>query len=54
MSEFCKPDEFKVICAKSESEYHEFTLRQMIPECNFVVEDDGYGFKGCYDQTRIR
>ena len=46
MSEFCKPDEFKIICAKSVNEYHEFTLREMLPECNFIVEDnDGYGFK---------
>ena len=46
MSEFCKPDEFEIICAKSESEYHVFTLRQMLPECNFIQEpDDGYGFK---------
>jgi cytidine deaminase len=46
MSEFCRPDEFKVICAKSVDEYHEYTLRQMLPECNFIVEqDDGYGFK---------
>ena len=45
MSEFCKPDEFKIICAKSVNEYHEFTLREMLPECNFIVEDnDGYGF----------
>ena len=46
MSEFCSPDKFKVICAKSETEYKEFTLREMMPECNFVVENDGYGFKG--------
>ena len=46
MSEFCKPDEFRIICAKSVNEYHEFTLRQMLPECNFIVENnDGYGFK---------
>ncbi len=46
MSEFCRPDEFKVICAKSTEEYHEFTLRQMLPECNYIMEqDDGYGFK---------
>ncbi|MBQ1624749.1 MAG: cytidine deaminase [Erysipelotrichaceae bacterium] len=46
MSEFCKPDEFKIICAKSVNEYHEFTLREMLPECNFIVEDnDDYGFK---------
>ena len=47
MSEFCKPDEFIVICAKSEKEYKEFTLRQMLPECTFVVDSsDGYGFRG--------
>ena len=46
MSEFCSPDEFEVICGKSETEYKVFTLREMIPECNFVVENDGYGFKG--------
>jgi len=46
MSEFCRPDEFKVICAKSTEEYHEYTLRQMLPECNYIMEqDDGYGFK---------
>ncbi|MCR4854762.1 MAG: cytidine deaminase [Erysipelotrichaceae bacterium] len=46
MSEFCKPDEFRIICAKSENEYHEFTLREMLPECNYIVEEnDGYGFK---------
>jgi len=45
MSEFCSPDEFKLLCAKSETEYHEYTLRQMLPECNFVAENDGYGFK---------
>lgn len=46
MSEFCRPDEFKVICAKSTEEYHELTLRQMLPECNYIMEqDDGYGFK---------
>ncbi|MBQ6493217.1 MAG: cytidine deaminase [Erysipelotrichaceae bacterium] len=46
MSEFCDPDEFMVICAKSENEYHEYPLRTLIPECNFVVENDGYGYKG--------
>ena len=46
MSEFCKPDEFKIICAKSETEYHEFTLREMLPECNYIAEEnDGYGFR---------
>ena len=44
MTEFCKPDEFIVVCAKSETEYKEFTLREMIPECNYIVGDDGYGF----------
>ncbi len=46
MSEFCRPDEFEVVCAKSVEEYKIFKLREMIPECNFVVENDGYGFKG--------
>ena len=47
MSEFCKPDEFIIICAKSETEYKEFTLRQMLPECTYIVDDnDGYGFRG--------
>ena len=46
MTEFCKPDEFVVVCARSVDDYQEFTLRQMIPECNYIVDDDGYGFKG--------
>ena len=45
MSEFCKPDEFTIVCAKSETEYKEFTLRQMLPECSFVYSDEGYGFR---------
>ena len=45
MSEFCKPDEFTIVCAKSETEYKEFTLRQMLPECSFVCSDEGYGFR---------
>ena len=46
MSEFCRPDEFRIICAKSVNEYHEFTLREMLPECNYITEaSDGYGFK---------
>ena len=46
MTEFCKPDEFVIVCARSVEDYQEFTLRQMIPECNYIVDDDGYGFKG--------
>ena len=46
MTEFCKPDEFVVVCARSVDDYQEFTLRQMIPECNYIVDDDGYGLKG--------
>ncbi len=46
MTEFCKPDEFVIVCARSVDDYQEFTLRQMIPECNYIVDDDGYGFKG--------
>ncbi len=46
MSEFCRPDDFEVICGKSETEYKVFKLREMLPECNYVVENDGYGFKG--------
>lgn len=32
MREFCKPDEFKVIVAKSVDEYKEYTLEQILPE----------------------
>ncbi|MBR4469796.1 MAG: cytidine deaminase [Erysipelotrichaceae bacterium] len=46
MSEFCRPDDFEVICGKSETEYKVFKLREMLPECNYVVENDGYGFRG--------
>ena len=46
MSEFCKPDEFKVIVAKSETEYHENYLRELIPDVNFVAANDGYGLRG--------
>ena len=45
MSEFCDPDEFKIICAKSETEYEEYSLRQLLPNCNFIVSNDGYGYK---------
>ncbi len=46
MSEFCHPDEFRVICAKDENTYEDYSLREMLPNCRFVSEDDGYGFKG--------
>ncbi len=47
MAEFCDPDKFRVICAKSENEYHDFSLREMLPESRFVLnENDGYGFRG--------
>jgi len=45
MSEFCDPDTFEVICGKTVDDYKVFTLRQMIPECNFIAASDGYGFK---------
>ena len=45
MSEFCNPDDFKIICAKSENEYVEYSLRQLIPDVNFI-KADGHGFKG--------
>ena len=44
MSEFCDPDEFILLCAKSEEDYKQFTLRQMLPECNYVAVKDGYGY----------
>lgn len=31
MMEFCNPKEFKIILAKSEAEYKELTLEQMLP-----------------------
>ena len=46
MTEFCEPDEFKVICAISENEYEEYTLRQLIPEINYVMANQGHGYKG--------
>ena len=45
MSEFCDPDTFMVINAKSEDDYKVFTLRQMLPEAGFVAADKGYGFR---------
>lgn len=32
MAEFCRPDEFRIICAKSVDEYQIFTLGQLLPE----------------------
>lgn len=32
MAEFCDPDAFEIICAKSEEEYKVFTLRELLPE----------------------
>ena len=45
MSEFCDPDKFIIVCSRSEDDYQEFTLRQMLPECNYIVSNDGYGFR---------
>ena len=45
MSEFCNPDSFKVICAKSLDEYEEYTLRQLFPNTNYIASNEGYGFK---------
>ena len=38
LSEFCLPD-FKVIVAKSETEYKEFALKELLPE-GFVLHKD--------------
>ena len=46
MSEFCDPDKFKIICAKSIDDYVEYTLRDLIPNVNFIVGNDGHGFRG--------
>ena len=32
MREFCKPDSFCIILAKSAEEYREYTLAQLLPE----------------------
>lgn len=32
MAEFCKPDSFRIICAKSEEEYKVYTLEELLPE----------------------
>ena len=31
MMEFCNPDEFKVIIAKNENDYKEYSLKQLLP-----------------------
>ena len=46
MAEFCHPDEFRVICAKDENTYEDYSLREMLPSSRFVSADDGYGFRG--------
>lgn len=32
MAEFCDPDKFEIICARSEEEYKIYTLRELLPE----------------------
>lgn len=32
MAEFCEPELFRIICAKSEDEYKVFTLARLLPE----------------------
>ena len=32
MAEFCSPDTFLIICAKSPAEYRIFTLKELLPE----------------------
>ena len=46
MTEFCDPDEFKIICAKSENDYKEYSLRDLIPNVNFIVSKEGHGYRG--------
>ena len=45
MVEFCDPDSFRVITAKTPTDYKDYSLREMIPESNFIVSEDSYGFK---------
>lgn len=42
MSEFCEPDDFRVINAKTPDDYKIFTLRQLLPEGGFIAAHDGY------------
>ena len=32
MAEFCAPDAFEIICARSEEEYRIYTLAELLPE----------------------
>lgn len=32
MGEFCDPDQFEIICARSEKEYKVYTLAELLPE----------------------
>lgn len=38
MREFCQPDTFLILLAKSETDYKEFTLEEMLP-CSFGPEN---------------
>ena len=46
MSEFCDPDKFKIICGKSPTEYKEYSLREMLPDVNYIAGNDGHGYRG--------
>ena len=46
MAEFCDPDKFRVISAKSPTDYIDYSLREMLPEVGFVVDSNSYGYKG--------
>ncbi len=32
MAEFCNPDTFEIVCARTEEEYKVYTLRELLPE----------------------
>ena len=40
MCEFCDPDEFMIINGLNEDDYDVYTLREMIPNCGYVIEKD--------------
>ena len=42
MMEFCDPDKFKIICAKSYDDYNEFTLREIMPHSKHLNVVDNY------------
>lgn len=44
MAEFCHPDDFRVLCAKSETEYMDLSLRDLIPNTHYASFSEGYGF----------